>query len=82
MKHKVVDKTLEKRFLKEFKTTCHNSSQSGLKQQKAILKSFGSVMLSALQFFRRGKSLLLLLFIIIIIIIIIYYYYYYYYYYY
>ena len=34
MKHKAADKTLEQRFLKKFKATCKNSSESELKQQK------------------------------------------------
>ena len=33
-KRKAADKTLEQRFLKEFKAICKNSSESELKQQK------------------------------------------------
>ena len=33
-KPKAVDKTLQQRFLKEFKATCKNSGESELKQQK------------------------------------------------
>ena len=36
MKHKTADKALEQHFLKEFKATCKNSSESELKQQNEI----------------------------------------------
>ena len=37
-KSKPADKTLEQRFLKEFKATCKNFGEVELKQQKAISK--------------------------------------------
>ena len=50
MKCKREDITLEQSFLKEFKATCKNSSESELKQRKTIGKAFRLVnMLSALQ---------------------------------
>ena len=36
VKHKTVDKALEQRFLKEFKATCKNSSESELRHQDVI----------------------------------------------
>ena len=36
LKKRDVDKTLEQRFLKEFKATCKESGESDLKQQKVI----------------------------------------------
>ena len=38
-KRKAAHTTLEQRFLKEFKATCKISSESELKQQKAILRT-------------------------------------------
>ena len=38
MKRKTEDKTLEQHFLKKLKVTCKNSSESELKQEKAIWK--------------------------------------------
>ena len=38
-KRKATDKTLEQHFLKEFKATCKNTSESELKQQKGNLKN-------------------------------------------
>ena len=39
MKHKTVDKALEEHFLKEFKASCKNSSESELKQQNEMRHS-------------------------------------------
>ena len=46
MQNSNTDKTMDQRFLNEFKATCKNSGESELKQQKLQCeKSFRSVML-------------------------------------
>ena len=43
MKRKAADKSMEQRYLKEFKATCKTSGESELKQQKEMVQR--SVML-------------------------------------